>query len=354
MRVHTDAGAASSAAAVNAQAYTVGEDVVFGAGRYSPDSLQGRGLLAHELTHVVQQSHSTDQSVQRKPEDAVKQCGGAWACAATPCGTPDPGRAGTGGTATGWTLKIMIDAEAASAKDVGAGTVGHTYVEFSDSTGAAYTYGFYPDKASGTPDPLFHTQVSGCMVHPDTNHASCVDYTETVTLSQTQYQSALTYAQGLCQAPPNYNLQTYNCTTFARDISVQAGHSLPPIRGVVGDTIKVLADNPYTLIEGLRQRDTGPTYDLTSDSDLRDAIAGASAMELSRIPAAEKIRVINRLLDGWVSDDDMRAIETLCASIATPEEMAQINRAVHRREGELNEEQGKRFHNAVSRSVPRP
>jgi hypothetical protein len=56
VRVHTDAGAAQSAAAVNAYAYTVGRDMVFGAGLYQPKSERGRQLLAHELTHVVQQS----------------------------------------------------------------------------------------------------------------------------------------------------------------------------------------------------------------------------------------------------------------------------------------------------------
>ena len=55
VRVHTDSQAAKSAEAVNALAYTVGRDVVFGAGEYRPGSEAGRGLLAHELTHVEQQ-----------------------------------------------------------------------------------------------------------------------------------------------------------------------------------------------------------------------------------------------------------------------------------------------------------
>jgi hypothetical protein len=55
VRVHADAEAATSAAAVNALAYTVGEHVVFRAGRYDPASMEGRRLLAHELTHVLQQ-----------------------------------------------------------------------------------------------------------------------------------------------------------------------------------------------------------------------------------------------------------------------------------------------------------
>lgn len=56
VRVHADAGAAQSAGAVNALAYTVGQNLVFGAGQYAPQTVEGRRLLAHELTHVVQQS----------------------------------------------------------------------------------------------------------------------------------------------------------------------------------------------------------------------------------------------------------------------------------------------------------
>jgi hypothetical protein len=56
VRVHADADAAASARAVAAKAYTLGQDVVFAAGRYEPRSSEGQRLLAHELTHVVQQA----------------------------------------------------------------------------------------------------------------------------------------------------------------------------------------------------------------------------------------------------------------------------------------------------------
>jgi hypothetical protein len=55
VRVHTGGQAAQSAREVDAQAYTVGRDVVFGAGQYAPQSAGGAQLLAHELAHVVQQ-----------------------------------------------------------------------------------------------------------------------------------------------------------------------------------------------------------------------------------------------------------------------------------------------------------
>jgi hypothetical protein len=58
VRIHTDARAAESATAVNALAYTVGRDVVLGAGQYAPTTRRGQRLLAHELSHVEQQQSS--------------------------------------------------------------------------------------------------------------------------------------------------------------------------------------------------------------------------------------------------------------------------------------------------------
>jgi hypothetical protein len=55
VRVHTDTAAADSARALNARAYTFGSNVVFGGSEYAPETPAGRRLLAHELTHVVQQ-----------------------------------------------------------------------------------------------------------------------------------------------------------------------------------------------------------------------------------------------------------------------------------------------------------
>jgi hypothetical protein len=60
VRVHTDAMAAESARSVSALAYTVGRDVMFGAGQYAPTTAHGLGLLAHELAHVVQQGSPSE------------------------------------------------------------------------------------------------------------------------------------------------------------------------------------------------------------------------------------------------------------------------------------------------------
>jgi len=74
VRVHADAKAAESAQAVNALAYTVGRDLVFGA-EYHPDTSAGKNLLAHELTHAVQQRLGANAATA--PNLSVLSDGGA-------------------------------------------------------------------------------------------------------------------------------------------------------------------------------------------------------------------------------------------------------------------------------------
>jgi hypothetical protein len=63
IRIHADGEASATARALQARAYTLGRDVVFGAGEYAPSTAQGKRLLAHELTHVLQQgAAATGQS----------------------------------------------------------------------------------------------------------------------------------------------------------------------------------------------------------------------------------------------------------------------------------------------------
>lgn len=73
VRIHTDAHAADLAESIQARAFTVGRDIVFGAGEYAPDTSRGRELMAHELTHVMQQergaaAQSLHGTILRQPE----------------------------------------------------------------------------------------------------------------------------------------------------------------------------------------------------------------------------------------------------------------------------------------------
>jgi hypothetical protein len=72
VRLHTGGKAAESAQAVNARAYTVGKNIVFGPGEFAPHTNTGKRLIAHEMTHVVQQTHSPGEppTLQRDPTPA--------------------------------------------------------------------------------------------------------------------------------------------------------------------------------------------------------------------------------------------------------------------------------------------
>jgi hypothetical protein len=69
VRIHSDERASAAAHTVNALAYTVGKDVVFGAAQFAPHTTKGRELLAHELTHVIQQGHGP--SIRRMARDPM-------------------------------------------------------------------------------------------------------------------------------------------------------------------------------------------------------------------------------------------------------------------------------------------
>jgi hypothetical protein len=73
VRIHNGADAEKSARSLNALAYTVGNDIVFGSGNYRPNSLNGKRLLAHELTHVIQQNGISTRIVQRDPDPTAME-----------------------------------------------------------------------------------------------------------------------------------------------------------------------------------------------------------------------------------------------------------------------------------------
>lgn len=292
VRVHADAQAAASAHAVAAHAYTVGRHIVFGAGGYAPVSRRGRELLAHELTHVVQQSGASgalpagdltvDPSpaaeqearavasavmndgaataspragvpgLQRLPlslQRGADHCGGAGgACASEDaCATADSGAGAGLGDSTAWALTVNIDTERDSWESALRNQeFGHTFVRFSENSGRQYTYGFYP--AKDLPNETRRT-VPGCVRHPDASHDSCTDRKVTYSLDTTQYAAALAAAQKICADGHDYGV-AYTCTTYAADVAKAAGQSLPSSTSAPTEVFYQQVpriDNPNTL-----------------------------------------------------------------------------------------------------------
>ncbi len=105
VRLHTDATASESARAVNANAYTVNNDVVIRADRFSPGTAEGRRTIAHELTHVVQQRNGpvagrdTGSGIRLSdPADDFEQAAEQTASAVVAAGSSAQSRAGAAGT----------------------------------------------------------------------------------------------------------------------------------------------------------------------------------------------------------------------------------------------------------------
>ncbi|MEV3970133.1 DUF4157 domain-containing protein [Streptomyces sp. NPDC050698] len=87
VRLHLSGDATRSANAVRARAYTVGQDIVFGAGEYRPRDAAGRRLIAHEVTHTLQQARGGPVSAgSDHTERAAAGHAGRWASGARPAG----------------------------------------------------------------------------------------------------------------------------------------------------------------------------------------------------------------------------------------------------------------------------
>jgi hypothetical protein len=76
VRVHTERDASESAQSIDALAYTMGCDIVFREGQYEPNTDKGRQLLAHELTHVIQQSQTPAPRLDRQADNGVPNVSG--------------------------------------------------------------------------------------------------------------------------------------------------------------------------------------------------------------------------------------------------------------------------------------
>jgi hypothetical protein len=107
VRIHADGVSAEAARSVGANAFTLGNDIVFGRGRYAPEREAGRRLLAHELAHVVQQGGSPSCATLRrdgppdaplkeaKKEDATEAVAGGLKTVADEAAKSEPRSAGT-------------------------------------------------------------------------------------------------------------------------------------------------------------------------------------------------------------------------------------------------------------------
>jgi hypothetical protein len=135
VRIHTGPAAAEEAGRMRAQAFTAGSEIFFGAGRYQPNSREGRTLLAHELTHVVQQTRGGAPPVQRQ-QDAGAGGGGVPPSAPAPAGAP-PITASPGSTPAAGSIADQVDQALSEVPEGAAAGVGDFPKAFSLLNGLA-------------------------------------------------------------------------------------------------------------------------------------------------------------------------------------------------------------------------
>ncbi|MDC8005370.1 DUF4157 domain-containing protein [Aureisphaera galaxeae] len=73
VRIHTDNNATQLSKSLNAQAFTVGNDIYFNEGKYNPGTTQGKHLLAHELTHTIQQGGAISKKINKKSGKRIQR-----------------------------------------------------------------------------------------------------------------------------------------------------------------------------------------------------------------------------------------------------------------------------------------
>jgi hypothetical protein len=321
VRVHTDSEAAESASALDALAYTVGRDIVFGERQYAPRTASGAKLIAHELSHVVQQSDpSTGLGIFRV---SPSMCSSS-----ATCGTADT--AGTG-TASSWKLTLAVDREQKGLGRIFSGDVGHTWVKLTDDSGTKYSYGFWPQSGFDPKSP--RKSVAGCVHHPDTTHEppSATEYKGIeYTISKASFTKAIAAAEAVCKASPDYNLFSNNCTSFAIDVVKAADVAPPP-------STTLAIDNPNALFEGIEEtpKPVSTTSALKSDSDIRDWVNRVSPASIEDVSQSEKTRLVNVLLNGWVSNDDVDAIERIYKNTPSAQRPT-VGHAIEARIGDLS------------------
>ncbi len=248
VRIHADEQAARLSANLAARAFTVGGDVYFGGGEYRPGDGEGRRLIAHELTHVLQQ-RGAEQRVQREA--------------------------------------ISLRAKAPDDQS----NTGHAFVILEDAQGVKNGRGLYPgctkcgNRTCGDGDLMkmaVGIDIPG-EVCGDMNH----DYDKSVAyqIGTAEYDKAKKKADDTMSSPPDYDLLSYNCVDYVRTIAAEAGVAVPDFPGV--DEPVEMADHLQDVLD--KRVVDGGTLSLGGSVTV-DLTQPEPSYSVSGLPGAHKLQ----------------------------------------------------------------
>jgi hypothetical protein len=359
VRVHTDDEAAQSADAVGAATYTFAHHIVFGRGRFNPISATGLSLVAHELTHVPRQPMATTPHARAIADGSSTQevqAGQAALWLGTHTNVPEPTPGIIYRQPSGIAAPVAVGSFRPTAKSLTVDRTGSsmhisgTLVAYGDEASAAnaaaaeatirvYWNQTFPDGFVVTCD------VSVVFVPRGTPLPSGTSQIEMAKTLQDSHVNSLTGNMTL-------NMKDSDALTWV--VAHEFGHMIgvrdrytegimSRVGGLVGATRSATVDPGY---QGTIMGETGGTTTsatvrdigeenkpsfLTDDDQIRLWVLRHKAIEIGALSTATKIQMINTLLDGWISDDDVRTIESICDAIKSKIESTQVKQALEAR-----------------------
>lgn len=220
----------SQAQSIGAHAFTMGSDIYFAPGQYSPDTPRGQQLLGHELAHVIQQRNGRVRAPQGKGtvvvnDHALEAEADRLGARAAAFRMPIQAKSAT--------HKLVIGAYMHRNANLPPDLAGHAFVSIQGPTGGRQTWGFSPQGYSRfNPQKdlgRLRSGVPGLVHRDDAAFAQPGVKTRTYELTSVQAQAALTKVNEYRSRHYNFSAQSRQCTTFATDVlraaSVNSGLS---------------------------------------------------------------------------------------------------------------------------------
>ncbi len=221
IRVHDDASASRTAAALYSQAFTVGHHIVLGADASRRSEAGLDPVLTHEVAHAVQQAGSPElgaaaERLTRTPRSIApleeSDC-------ASDCTSP----VGTDGPAGEFRLIAYADKDSFGPFPLQMKTtkVGHSWLKLVDPTGNYWVYGFWPQEGFDPDSPF--ADVAGCVWTTESQGGHTPTAQQEFILTETEFLAARDFAQQTCANRPAYNLFGLQCTEFVGRVLAAAG-----------------------------------------------------------------------------------------------------------------------------------
>jgi hypothetical protein len=363
VRVHTGGLAASSAEAVNSLAYTVGNAIIMNSGQYQPHAATGQSLIAHELTHVAQNS-GTLQRFEKSERSEIAPHYGDVLNTAKDIADKSVVTGLVGGGNIDWPT-FVDNAGGFGFKAVAASASGLTSLPnrylFSCRCGLIDFRHFYQlmwiamvkNNAKATEKGREHelTSEPESRFAPEDTPSNAMgalfgSFLEKhwASYSPDQFVAALRQFLNLCAPVDFASMPTADQDTVVDYYGERNPDKTPknPNESATPATLSVSACAtggralPFNVDTGDPNKKTltgpaypyGLTFQLRNASEVRDWVTGNASAVIAGIEVGEKIRLLKILLDGWVHDSDVAAVEKICNSITNASEMTTLRAAI--------------------------